>query len=782
MPTDNQQPSPLPPVVGTPLGKAAFSVSSRVALQLGRESISSSITAIVELVKNAYDADADKVRIRFANLGTTKAFMVIEDTGDGMTVADLRGFWMVIGTANKTGRRKTAKERAVTGEKGLGRLGLDRLCAQTEVESIILGATEGFRLDVRWGRYEDSEQRLETVEHDLYTIPNLERDSISNQWREYPKGTRLILRGLKDLWDAVSIGQLRTDLALLVSPFQAPNDFTIEIETGQNWEPVDGPVSVPAVLLEAANWKLVATLGDDDNVEIQMTSQRHETEYHLKPVAWSEAMKKMGDKPLCGPMRMEFYFFVRRDAELAARTLKAREITDFLKFNQGIRIYRDGFRVKPYGEPDGTGDWLRLAYRRTQNPEGVAQDAKPGNWRVGYNQVVGAVFISHDKNPGLDDQTNREGLLQGKALDHLRAFAMRAVQFLEIHQQTFEMGQKAVRNTAEQAEDKAKESIAGAGEALQKLESLAGQITDLIKPPNGSPSSGGLQADIGKVLIEAKRELEIARTGLEQTTKLYQQAEEQKNTMANLASLGILSAAFGHETLNWIGTVAKNARWLLRNFSDGTLMVLPKLQEEITAALIDTEGEAEKVRKFARFTLGNLNREKRQLRSFCLKATIARVFNAFDETLRIQRKIAVDLSDMPPTQCLINGFEMDWESIVVNLITNATWALEDKPAVERQINVSLRDQGEDWEMEFADSGIGLEAGTAEFIFRPGFTTKRNTHGEHVGTGMGLFIVRSFVEEHTKGRINAISRGPMGGASFSIHLPKSTPAPPKVESK
>lgn len=774
MPADEKPSEQLAEQQGTPLGKAAFSVSSRVALQLGRESISSCITAIVELVKNAYDADADKVRIRFANLGTPEAFMVIEDTGDGMSVEDLRGFWMVIGTAHKTGRRKTAKERTVTGEKGLGRLGLDRLCAQTEVESIVLGAKEGFRLDVRWGRYEGSEQRLETVGHDLYSIPNLQRDPISNQWRDYPKGTRLILRGLKDVWDAESIGQLRADLALLVSPFQAPNDFSIEIETGQNWENIDGLVAVPAVLLEAANWKLVATLDDEDRVEIRLTSQRHETEYHLKPVVWSEAIKKMGVKPLCGPVQMELYFFVRKDAELAARTLKAREITDFLKFNQGIRIYRDGFRVKPYGDPDGTGDWLRLAYRRMQNPEGVAQDAKPGNWRLGYNQVVGAVFIGHEKNPGLDDQTNREGLLQGKALDHLRAFGLRAVQFLEIHHQTFEMGRKSVRNTAEQAEDKAKESIAGAGDALQKLEALAGQITDLLKPTSGSTATVELQTGIGKVLVEAKRELDLARTGLEQTTKLYQQAEEQKNTMANLASLGILSAAFGHETMDWIGTVAKNARWLLANFSNGTLMVVPALQEEITTALIDAEGEAEKVRKFARFTLGNLNREKRQLRDFCLKETIARVFNAFDETLRVQRKIAVDLSEMPPNQCLINGYEMDWESIVVNLITNATWALEDKLAAERRIKVSLRDQGEEWTMEFTDSGIGLEAGTDEFIFRPGFTTKRNSHGEHVGTGMGLFIVRSFVEEHTKGRISAISHGSMGGASFSIHVPKVEP--------
>jgi len=697
--------------------------------------------------------------------------MVIEDTGDGMSVDDLRHYWMVIGTGHKTDRRKTSKKRSVTGEKGLGRLGLDRLCQQTQVESIVLGAKEGFSLDVHWGRYEDTDRRLETVEHDLYTIPNMRLDPISGQWRDYPKGTRLILRGLKDNWDADAILRLRSDLALLVSPFQAPNDFSIEIETGQGWESLDGLVSVAPGILDAANWRVVATLDEDDLVEIQMTSQRHETEYRLKPVVWHDAIKKMGVRPHCGPIRIEFYFFVRKDAELTERTLRAKEITDFLKFNQGIRIYRDGFRVKPYGEPDGTGDWLRLAYRRMQNPEGVAQDEKPGNWRVGYNQIVGAVFISHEKNPGLDDQTNREGLLQGKALDHLHAFAQRAIQFFEIHQQTFEMGRKAIRIPAELAEDKAKSSLAGADGALQKLEGLTGKITDLLKPSKSSDASTEVREGIEKVIVEARYELEVARIGLEETTKLYLQAEERKNTMANLASLGILAASFGHETLDWIGTVVKNSRWLSDNFAKGTFMVLPDVEEEITRALTDTEGEAQKIRKFARFTIGNLNREKRREREFSLKETVLRVFKAFDEIVRVQRKIAVKL-EFPDEQCLIEAYEMDWESVVVNLLTNATWALDEKPAEERHIVVALRDDGESWELEFSDSGVGLEAGSDEFIFQPAYTTKRNARGDLIGTGMGLFIVRSFVEEHSKGSISATAHGPLGGASFTINVPKS----------
>jgi signal transduction histidine kinase len=758
----------------THVGKAAFSVSSRVALQLGRESISSSITAIVELVKNAYDADAELVRVRFASSGTEGPMLVVEDTGCGMTAEDLKNYWMVIGTSYKTDRKRTeGKSRVVTGEKGLGRLGLDRLCARTEVESIRAGASEGIRLDVRWSKYE-SHDRLEAIEHDLYSIPSLRLDPITGKWRDFPHGTRLVLRGLKDTWDAESIEQLRNELALLVSPFQGPNDFSIEIDTGGAFQELDGPVQIQKPLLDAANWKVVATLDSEGVVEITMSSARHETEFHMKPAPWAEAIKRQGVQPHCGPLRMEFYFFVRRDAELANKTLRAGEIAGFLKFNQGIRIYRDGFRVKPYGEPDGGGDWLRLAYRRMQNPEGVAQSARAGSWRVGYNQVVGAVFITHEQNAGLNDQTNREGLLQGKAFDHLTVFAMKVIQFFEVQNQRFEMSRKAVKVSAEKAEETAKGSIDGASEAIKEIAALTAKLPALTQATDagGEPATGG-SAEIARVIDQVQRKLETATSGLERSTQLFREAEEQKNTMANLASLGILAAAFGHETLDWTGTVVKNARWLLENVLKDAIMIPLDTKEEITGTLQDTAVEAQKIRRFAEFTIGNLSREKRRRKSFDLATTVRRVFAAFDDVLRLQRNTSVDLKCVPSTPCLIEGFEMDWESVVVNLITNANWALEDSPAGQRRIRVCLSGERENWVLVFDDSGVGLEAGTEEMIFLPAYSTKRSSKGEMIGTGMGLFIVKSFVEEHSHGNVSARQKGELGGASFEIFVPKAS---------
>lgn len=754
------------------LDTAGFSVSSRVALQLGRESISSSITAIVELVKNAYDADAGEVRIRFSANSQAEATLTIEDTGIGMAVNDLRDHWLVIGTSNKTEKKKTAKQRTVTGEKGLGRLGLDRLCSRTLIDSFQANNEDGVRLDVQWEKYEASTSRLESVEHNIYRLPQDSPDPATSVTKRISHGTRLTLLGLKDTWSKDVVQLLRNELALLVSPFQGPNDFSIEINTSGQWPDLDGSVATQQPLLEAALWKVVATLSADSMVDIQMTSDRHSEVFAMEPTKWSDVIKKEGNIPFCGPLRFEFYFFLRRDADLASKTLKAAEIVNFLKFNQGVRIYRDGFRVKPYGEPDGHGDWLRLAFRRMQNPEGVAQKDRPGNWRVGYNQIVGAVFITHESNPGLNDQTNREGLLQGKAFDHLNVFASRVIQFFETNHQLFEINRKPEKIPAEKAEEKAKSSLDKAHDAIKSLVELTNRMPS--SPQNDSQIGVApvTPVEIRQVIDEVQSKLETATLGFEESAKLYKQSEEQKNTMANLASLGILAASFGHETLDWTGTIAKNTLWLRDAFSKQVLMIAPNVLDEITSVLSATSSEAQKVRKFARFTLGNLSRDKRRHKSFDFAATVGRVFGAFAEVLGQQRNTQVDLSEIPSTRCLINGYEMDWESVVVNFITNASWALEDTPMENRKIKASIKDEGLEWLFSFHDSGVGLEAGTEDMIFLPAFSTKRSKRGETIGTGMGLFIIQSFVQDHSQGTISAEAKGLLGGASFHIRVPKT----------
>jgi signal transduction histidine kinase len=753
------------------IGATPFSVSARVAMQLGRESISSSVTAILELVKNAYDADSDSVKIRFADLNTPLPTMVIQDDGKGMSADELKDNWMVIGTANKVavGRSKS-KGRILTGEKGLGRLGLDRLCIRTRVQSITLGAEHAVELDVDWLKYEQTESRLEEVSHPLFRIPNLDVDPLTGETKAYPKGTRLILDGLKDKWDEAAIAELHGELSLLISPFSGPNDFKVELDTGGAFPKFDGLIAPDATIVNSAYWKVVGTIDERAMVEIQMSSMLHETEYHQRPTPWADFVKGEGAAPECGPLRFEFYFFHRGELNAPGQSLTLPKLNQFLQSNQGIRIYRDGFRVKPYGEPSGEGDWLKLGYRRTINPEGVKQK---GNWKLGYNQVVGAVFLSRETNQALIDQTNREGLVAGRAFRQLYIFADKVLTFFEKQHQKFERSRIETPPQIPEPSANTEESAAAADAALLQLSQLSQKIDQLLSPtPSDNPPSreqiGQSLETVNQTLTRAVKALEVSA---KQESTLRVQTEREKNTLANLASLGILAACFGHETCGWANTVQANAGWLNRNLVKHFFMVTPDVEESIIQVLTDLASDAGKLNTFADFALGNVRPDKRRQREFCVKEVALRVFAAFRESLQHQKHIDTDLSNVPAHKCMIVGYPIDWESIFANLITNAMWAVT-KHQDQRKISFSITEDAKHFNLIFDDSGFGLEAGTEERIFDAGFSTKRNHKGEQEGTGMGLYIVKSFVVENSGGTVQAISKGPLGGARFILTVPKA----------
>jgi signal transduction histidine kinase len=762
------------------IADAHFAVEARLAIQLGRESISSSITALLELVKNAYDAEASSVRIRFKGLGTHSPQMVIEDDGRGMTSDDLLNNWMVIGTTNKLKLRRAGTKRVLTGEKGLGRLGLDRLARRTTVQSIVGEASEGIELPIDWSRFEQEDVRLENVGLKVYGIPNLGRDPLTGEWRDYPHGTRLVLDDLKDDWSASTLADLRAELSLLVSPFSPGAEFRIELDSGLRLPSLDGVVETPRSLLHAAQWRVTASIDEDGSVRMRMASERHNRVYEDGPTQWENRFPGSGATPQCGPLRFEFYFFPRRAATLGDQAISLTAFRTFLDANQGLRVYRDGFRVKPYGNPNGDGDWLRLAFRRTINPEGVAQDEKPGNWRVGYNQVVGAVFVSREKNAALLDQTNREGLVDGKAFTHLRAFAEETVRFFELNNQDFEMSRppkKAQREEAKMQAAEALKNLSNAAGALAALAGSPGEPLSIAPPPSVPSEHAALLADVHLALANAREQLE-------ESSKVFRAEDEResraKDTMANLASLGILAAAFGHETLGWASSCVANAGWLERNLPKH--FFFPKAEEEhkVKEKLADTVTQARRIETFAAFSIGNVKPEKRKRTTFSLKRVVQNVFKTFDDSLRVQRGIELDVEgNLPPEPCHIKGYPIDWESVLVNLITNAEWALRERNGTyQRVIRVTLGADGSSYLLTFDDNGIGIPAGQEERIFLPTVSTKRNASGLISGTGMGLTIVRSFVEENTGGSITAVARGELGGASFRIRVPAATPGDPE----
>ncbi|MBN1795910.1 MAG: sensor histidine kinase [Sedimentisphaerales bacterium] len=755
------------------LADVSFSVAARLAMQLGRESISNSITAIIELVKNSYDADAENVNISFHDLNTPRSTLIVEDDGNGMTISQLSKNWMLIGTSNKQGFKKSQrKKRVLTGEKGLGRLGLDRLCKKTTVQFFSTTKSDGIEIVIDWSKFEKKNTKLEKVKHPRFKIPKFVIDPSTKEQRRITKGTRLILTNLKDSWTLEYLEELKRELSLLVSPWYGINDFAIHLDSGQNLKEIDGKISSEK-MLNAAEWKLVATIDFDNKVSYRMSSSLYGEVFKLKPTPWSKKIHKRGKMPDCGTLRFEMYFFQRNPEVLKKLNLESQQIDRFLDANQGIRIYRDGFRVKPYGQPNGEGDWLTLSYRRMQSPAGVGKDI--GSWRVGYNQVVGAVFIERNRNRNLLDQTNREGIVEAKAYYDLRAFASDAIRFFEVNRQKFEHSRKSFidYNAIEETVKKTTEESISAVQDLKDARSKIKEILDTAKKDKKVPDT----RSVNTILSEAVKKVDNTVTEVKRVHKKFAKAtqeqtaefQRQKDTLSNLASLGILTSCFGHETLASSNLVLINAKQLSESLAQGLFMVPPDINDEINENMSFIINGAERIETFADFVLKNMTRDKRKRKSISLEVVARKVFSSFETSLG-DKNIDYKIKPSRPVSN-IHGFEIDWESIFVNMITNSVWAIVEGPQRKnRIIRVSFNENEKYISIRFADSGKGLEAGTEDKIFLPTFSTKRNAKGEVIGTGMGLTIVKSFVEDYDGASIRVKSPCDLGGAEFQIRIP------------
>ncbi|MBA4058237.1 MAG: ATP-binding protein, partial [Marivirga sp.] len=238
---------------------------------------------------------------------------------------------------------------------------------------------------------------------------------------------------------------------------------------------------------------------------------------------------------------------------------------------------------------------------------------------------------------------------------------------------------------------------------------------------------------------------------------------------ANLASLGILTVCFGHEASEFCNLAAGTAVELRSDFLAGKFMVTPEIEQEILKDIQVIVESTKFVKNFAAFSLGNVRSEKRKVTALNISTVATRVFDALKESLDRQ-KITVDCGELPNNLASIKAYEIDWESIFVNMISNSIWAMSRTPAELRRIKVSGQNVEGGVRVRFSDSGHGIEKGAQEHIFNPMFSTRRDDKGNSVGTGMGLSIVRTFVAEHSGGSIEVIPRGELGGAEFVIFVP------------
>ena len=271
----------MPQSQQSPIQELGFILPPRVMQMLGRENVSSPIIALLELVKNAYDADAKSVTVTLRKASTGEGFIVVEDDGQGMSLIDLQKKWMVISTDNKLQDSTTKKyKRVKVGEKGIGRISLDRLATSCELITHVM-RHPGIRLSIDWGKYESMEGELSQVKHPCREIP------LAYKGRS---GTTIYLTGLRDHWTRDDYEMLYTDLALLIPPFHGSrdNNFTIFLDCDENSD-VSGEIQ--STMVAAAEYKLVSNLTANGRVKHHL---RHRSgKKYRYDRSWSETFPEL---------------------------------------------------------------------------------------------------------------------------------------------------------------------------------------------------------------------------------------------------------------------------------------------------------------------------------------------------------------------------------------------------------------------------------------------------------------------------------------------------------
>ncbi len=419
-----------------------FRPRARLLQLLGDQLIGTPRLAIFELVKNAYDADAETVIVTLRELNSDNPVIIVEDDGDGMTLSIIRDIWLVPAHDHRELQRKalnrTRLHRLPLGEKGVGRFAVHKLGDRIELVTRAKGQPECV-VNIDWSALiekqflSDAEVSVQTREPTVFTGSKT--------------GTILTISNLREKqWTRGEIRRLHRQITSIASPFSNRSDqFKTELKVPDHPDWVSDVPDVN-ILLKRAPWyfrfsfengffewtyefrgitgiKLAPRkiheqsgpllIAQERDIDIFGTNQGNKSVKHRKATADTTMSEGIGI------VKGEFYVF-DRDREILNKLGDSQFVQNFLDENGGVRVYRDIIRVYNYGEPGD--DWLGLDLRRVNSP----------TRNISRNIVIGAIDLSLEQSQMLTEKTNREGFVENDAYRRLRKIVLGAISVLEI--------------------------------------------------------------------------------------------------------------------------------------------------------------------------------------------------------------------------------------------------------------------------------------------------------------------------------------------------------------
>ncbi len=740
-----------------------FSVDAYTARLIGRENVSKLEGAVLEVVKNAYDADAKVFCLYYAN---SQDCIYIMDNGSGMEEQVITTHWMTIGNSSKKETYRSPGNRIQTGAKGIGRFALDRIsdrCTMLTVSE--KGALEWI---VDWSDF-DGHKNISDVTARLYgSNDSLLGFAGLDTWHNrlmadtigalafHGTGTVFRLEGLHDTWDDKTLKRLKTHLENLLPP-DVIKDFRIfffdehtsvaEAEiVSANIETYDYKITFQ-VEEEHLNIQLARNefdFGSDEELVCREAGFDEEEQryFHGEEKHLQFSFHEIGETTnVIGDFSGVIYFNKiaatnpKAEAKFYFKDMTGRK--NLTKDFGGIKLYRDHFRVRPYGEyGDNDFDWLELSPRRTRSPAGLGHPN--GSWRVGAEQLVGIIDISRE-NSNLEDAANRNGIQEGPGFTQLKHILLRVIAEFERDRQG--IGRKLAAYAKEKdALEAERQRMAEMAEQRRRWE--AEQNSGKQAPeekPNGPHHTGDMGPSVNPLYIE-----KLLQSMDEKQEQELQELRDENKMLQALATTGIITNMFMHEirTLtNNIGQELDAAYEAIKY--DGNM-------EEAFQNIVEAITFKKHFASWFGVTIESIKKDKRQRR----KNNIMAMLQEFIETWRnILKRSDVELHYSCEEDIHFKCFEFDIENIISNLISNslASFDREEESVLEKkEITLTITKRENGFVMDYADTGWGLVEKYKthpELILEAFETSRAAVDEEEEGTGMGMWIVNKTVLEY-----------------------------------
>lgn len=644
-----------------------FRFAPSILGRLGEELVPNLDQAIIELIRNSYDADASECLVEIKIDPQMGNVIRVSDDGSGMTESIIKNNWLVLGGSSKESRKITPKGRRTVGDKGLGRLAALRAGLSTEMitRHVSESENEAHSISIEWSKFDKAE-----VVEDV-GLP------IGKATRAAP-GTTTILKGIKKSLGKSETDRLGRSIVLLNSPFQGKADFRVNLVAPDF---PDLEARVRKGYLEDAEYVLRAELLPDGQGYAEVLDFKGEVLYSAYSKDW---LMKQPENPTiysAPPAKFDLYSFVFNRNAFAGRGSTMAEVKSWLRVVGGVHFYHRDFRVPPYGDPGH--DWLDMNLSRVRSPEE----------RPSTNTSVGRVVVE-DPDGILTQKTDRVGFIESDEFLEIRRFAKDALEWF---------ARRRLRD-AEARRDLQRKEIRGA-----PAKARVDLLNAITKSLPVEEQNSAIQA-LDKLEKNYERELRATREDL----VLYR----------SLATAGTTAAVFAHEIGKPIRTIAGSEKAIRRRVKDKS----ESIYGNVSASLDLIVSASERLSRFAAMQIDFLKREKRRHGLVNINKVIKELHDLWKPILE-DAKIELHLMPYKNDEAIIFGAEALVETIVTNCLTNSVGAFE-RPGArtkDRFIRIKANVEGSTVSVEVEDNGPGIDMEIDE-IWLPGKTTRQEGTG------------------------------------------------------